>query len=301
MRSDAKWRVRTVLLLALAASAAVLVKLCFFTVDASEYAVVTEFGDPVQVIKTPGLNFKYPYQSVTKFDNRLFILVPPLSEFLTLGKTNVVASSAILWRIADPKRFLQTVFDKNGAESRLSDILFAELGAALGRTPLPAFVSINPGEYQAEAILKMVAEQIRETALRDYGIAVVDVRLQRLDFPEKNRLSVFSRMKSERGRVSMRYRSEGEEEGLKIRAVAEKEKTRIMSEAFKISQKYRGEGEAQAARIYAEALNKDPAFYKFLRTMEASRKSIDQGTTLVLPVDSELFRLLYDSNYHQGE
>lgn len=285
------------MLLALAAFALVLVRLCFFTVDASEYAVVTEFGDPVQVIKTPGLNFKYPYQSVTKFDNRLFILVPPLSEFLTREKTNVVASSAILWRIADPKKFLQTVFDKNGAESRLSDILFAQLGAALGRTPLAAFVSINPGEYQAEAILKMVAEQIRETALRDYGIAVVDVRLQRLDFPEKNRLSVFSRMKSERGRVSMRYRSEGEEEGLKIRAVAEKEKTRIMSEAFKISQKYQGEGEAQAARIYAEALNKDPAFYKFLRTMEASRKSIDQETTLVLPVDSELFRLLYDSNY----
>src|SRR5262249_39702339 len=64
--------------------------------------------------------------------------------------------------------------------------------------------------------------QYREIARRDYGIDVVDVRLRRLDFPEQNRGSVFARMKSERVRISMQYRSEGEEEALKIRAAAEK-------------------------------------------------------------------------------
>src|SRR4029450_10995881 len=99
-------------------------------------AVVPPFGNPVQVIKTPGLQLKYPYQSVTRLDNRLFILVPPLGEFLTLEKTTVVAASLIPWRIADPQGFRQPVFDSNGAASRLSDILFAALGAAIGKHAL---------------------------------------------------------------------------------------------------------------------------------------------------------------------
>lgn len=302
MTSGGKWRATTVMSVVLAACVALLGMLCLFTVNASEYAVVMAFGDPVRVIKTPGLQVKYPYQNVTKLDNRLFVLVPSLSEFLTLEKTNVVASSALLWRIADPKKFLQTVFDRNGAASRLNDILFAELGAAIGRNPLTAFVSTEPDTYQTEAILAKVAEKCRQIALRDYGITVVDVRLQRLDFPAQNRISVFSRMKSERTRISMQYRSEGEEEGLKIRAAADREKTKIMSEALKISQKYRGEGEAKAARIYAETLSKDPAFYTFLRTLKTYRKSINHETTMVLPLDSELFRLLSDSNYYfQGK
>ena len=104
--------------------------------DRAEYAVVTQFGEPVQVVTAPGLGVKVPYQSVNKFDRRLFVYAPPLSEFLTLEKTAVVASSAILWRIAEPRKFFETVFDRTGAEARLSDILFAELGAAIGRNPL---------------------------------------------------------------------------------------------------------------------------------------------------------------------
>jgi membrane protease subunit HflC len=297
MTSDGKPRVGAVGLVALAVLAAALVKLSVFTVHTGEYAVVTEFGNPVRVIKPAGLRFKRPYQSVARLDNRLFILAPPLNEFLTLEKTNVVASGSILWRIDDPKKFLQTVFDRRGAESRLADILFAELGATIGQHPLTAFISTKPGEYQAEAILARSADSIRRIAQRDYGIAVVDVRLQRLDFPEWNRLSVFSRMKSERVRISMQYRSEGEEEGLKIRAAAEQEASRTLAEASRASQIQRGEGEAEAARIYADAIGKAPEFYGFLRAMDASRKVIDKETTMVLPLDSELFRLLQDSNH----
>jgi membrane protease subunit HflC len=96
----------------------------------------------------------------------------------------------------------------------------------------------------------------------------------------------------------MRYRSEGEEVGLNIRAVSEEEKSRILSHAIETSQRYRGEGESEAARIYAEALSADPPFYRFLRTMEASRAFIQKGTTIVLPADSELFGVLFDSDYY---
>jgi membrane protease subunit HflC len=108
-------------------------------------------------------------------------------------------------------------------------------------------------------------------------------------------------MKSERVRVSMKYRSEGEEEGLKIRAGAEKTKSGILGEAYKLSQKHRGEGEARAARIYAESLARGPGFYQFVRSIDALKKAVDKDTTLVLPVDAEPFRLLRDSHVRFAE
>jgi modulator of FtsH protease HflC len=297
---------RGVKLLAVLGLGAVLVglaSLCVFTVRGGEFAVVTQFGRPVRVESTPGLKLKLPapFQTVARFDRRLFALVPTPREFLTLGKRNVIASGFILWRVHDPKKFMQTVFDRVGAESRLGDILFAELGAALGGAPFSAFVSTAPGEYRAEAILADVTRQYREIAWRDYGIEVVDVRLRRLDFPEQNRASVFARMKSERIRISMQYRSEGEEEGLKIRAAAEKAKSGILGEAYKLSQQVRGEGEARAAKIYAESLTQAPNFYRFVRSIDALKKTVDKETTLVLPVDSELFQLLLDSRFRFPE
>lgn len=250
------------------------------------------------MITEPGLSFKLPYQSVHTFDRRVFAYGRPASEFLSLEKTPIVASSTIIWRIADPRRFFETVFDRAGAESRLRDILFAALGAAIGQSPLTTFVSLDPAAYHADAVLAAVTRKCREAALRDYGIAVVDVQLQNVDFPKQNRDRVYARMRSERGSISMRYRSEGEEVGLNIRAVSEEEKARILSRAIETSQRYRGEGESEAARIYAEALSADPAFYRFLRTMDASRAFIQKGTTMVLPADSELFGVLFDGDYY---
>ena len=241
------------------------------------------------MITEPGLSFKLPYQSVHTFDRRVFAYGRPASEFLSLEKTPIVASSTIIWRIADPRRFFETVFDRAGAESRLRDILFAALGAAIGQSPLTTFVSLDPAAYHADAVLAEVTRKCREAALRDYGIAVVDVQVQNVDFPKQNRDRVYARMRSERGSISMRYRSEGEEVGLNIRAVSEEEKARILSRAIETSQRYRGEGESEAARIYAEALSADPAFYRFLRTMDASRAFIQKGTTMVLPAELRAF------------
>jgi len=271
--------------------------LCFFTVDSADYAIVTDFGKPTQVITAPGLGFKHPLQSVRTFDHRLFVYAAPPSEFLTLEKTPVVASGTILWRVADPKRYFETVVDRTSAESRLGDILSAELGATIGSNPLVAFVSMDAAAYRADAIVAEIARRCDAVALRDYGIAVLDVQLRGFDFPKQNRLRLYARMKSERGRISMLYRSEGEEEGLKVRAAAEEQKARILARAIEFSQQRRGEGDGEAARIYANALSQAPEFYAFLRAMEASRNFARKSTTMVLPVDSPLFGVLLDSNY----
>lgn len=195
------------------------------------------------------------------------------------------------------QRFFETVLNKAGAESRLGDILSAELGAAIGRSPLVAFVSAET--YRAEALLAEVAAKCRNVALRDYGIEVLDVQLLRFDFPKRNRLTVYARMRSERAAISMRYRSEGEEEGLKIRSAAQGEKTSVLADAFKVAQRHRGAGEAEAARIYADSLREAPQFYALRRTLDASRKFVKEGTTMVLPANSDLFGLLHDSGFYE--
>ena len=274
--------------------------LCIFTVDSADYAIVTDFGKPTQVVTAPGLGFKHPLQSVRTFDRRLFVYTSPPSEFLSIEKTPVVASGTILWRVADPKRYFETVIDRRGAESRLGDILSAEFGAAIGSNRLVAFVSTDAAAYRADAIVAEIARRCGTVALRDYGIEVVDVQLRGFDFPKQNRLRLYARMKSERGRISMLYRSEGEEEGLKVRAAAEEQKARILGKAIELAQRRRGEGDGEAARIYANALSRAPEFFAFLRTMEASRTFARKSTTMVLPADSPLFGVLFDSKYFNG-
>src|SRR5258707_12285542 len=89
--------------------------LCFFTVDSADYAIVTDFGKPTQVITAPGLGFKHPLQSVRTFDHRLFVSAAPPSEFLTLGNTPVVASGTILWRVAEAKgEFVESLRGRSG-------------------------------------------------------------------------------------------------------------------------------------------------------------------------------------------
>ena len=282
------------------AAVVVLSKPLPFIVDTTNYAIVTAFGKPTQVITSPGLGFRNAYESLRTLDRRLFVYASPPAEFLTLEKTQVIAAGTVLWRVAEPRKFFETVFDRTGAESRLGDVLFAELGAAIGRNPLTGFVSIDPRTYRADEIVAEIARRCREIAGRDYGIEVVDVQLRSFDFPKQNRLRLYARMTSERGRISMQYRSEGEEEGSKVRALAEEEKARVLARATQLSHERRGEGDAEAAHIYAQAFGQAPDFYGFVRTMEASRSLMRQRTTMVLSANSPLFGLLTDSNYFNG-
>src|SRR5215831_9859669 len=180
-----KWPYRRLLLAGAAIGLiAAVSSLCIFTVDSAEYAIVTDFGKPTQVVTAPGLGFKHPLQSVWRFDRRLFVYASPPNEFLTVEKTPVVASGTVLWRVADPKRYFETVIDRRGAESRLGDILSAELGAAIGSNRLVAFVSTDASLYRADVIAAEITHRCNIVALRDYGIEVVDVQLRGFDFPK---------------------------------------------------------------------------------------------------------------------
>jgi membrane protease subunit HflC len=258
-----------------------------FTVDETEQAIITQLGKFVKSVTEPGLHFKLPFiQSVHKFEDRVLEYDAAAATIITQDKKHLLVDNYARWRIVDPLKLYQTVRNEAGAQARLDDIVFSEIREELARHTLTEIVSIN-----REAIMDEVGRQCDQKA-REYGVQVIDVRVKRADLPAEVTHSVFARMRAERQRIAKKYRSEGEEEAVKIRAKTDKEKTILLAESYRQAEKLRGEGDAEAIKVYAEAFEKDPEFYAFVRTLQAYEKSLSSDTTIILPSDSEFFRYL---------
>jgi membrane protease subunit HflC len=266
--------------------------LTFFSVREAEFVLVTQFGRPIRTVTEAGLQVKWPIQTAVYFDRRLRTYNPRPSEFLTRDKKNVVIENYVVWKIQDPDRFVQTVGDATAAEMRLHDIIWSGLSAALGTHDLDSLVGTDPGRVQTSAMLDDLAALTDRSALEQYGINVVDVRIKRLNLPEQNKQSVYARMRAERERIARQYRAEGEEQALSIRADADRQKEEILSVAYKEAETIKGQGDAESTRIYGQAYSKNPGFYKLLRTLESYKKVLDDKTTAILSSDSELLRVL---------
>jgi len=259
-----------------------------FTVDETRQVVILQFGEPVRIIKTPGLYFKLPapLQVAQHFDDRLLEYDVAPEEILSKDKKSLIVDNYVRWRIVDPLLFLQTVQTEPIAKTRIDDIVYSELRRELG--------THNMSEIITESREIIMEKVTRESAIatKPYGIEVVDVRLKRVDLPQNNEQSIYRRMQAERIRQANKFRSEGEEESQKIKASTDKDKTIILANAYKEAEEVKGEGEAKAVDIYARAFSKDPDFYEFYRTLETYKIILDKKTTLVLPTNSKLFDIL---------
>jgi membrane protease subunit HflC len=275
-----------------AVALALLVWLTFFAVRETEFALITQFGKPVRTVTDAGLHVKWFFQSATYFDRRLRVYDPRPSEFLTRDKKNLVIESYVAWRIRDPKHFVETVGDPVSAEMRLHDIVWSGLSAVLGTHDLDSIVAPNAASVQAESFLDQLTAATGSSALSQYGIEIVDVRIKRLNLPEQNKQSVYARMRAERERIARQYRAEGEEQALRIRADADRQRDEILSAAYKEAERTRGEGDAAATRTYSQAYSRNPKFYKLVRTLESYKKILDDKTTAILSSDSELLKVL---------
>jgi membrane protease subunit HflC len=268
----------------------VLASQTYYTVDQTESALVVELGKPRRAITAPGLHFKTPFiQQVIKFENRLLIYDASPSVIITKDKKNLVVDNYAKWKIIEPLKYYQTVRNEIGAQSRLDDIIFSKVREELGKHNLLDIIAKTRASLMEDVIIKSNA------SAKSFGIEIVDVRIKRADLPPENERAVFERMKAERQREAKRYRSEGEERALGIRAQANRDKTVILSEANRKSQVLKGEGDAVATKLYADAYQKDPKFFYFLKTMEAYKTTFGEQDTLIVTPESEFFRYLKES------
>ena len=258
-----------------------------YTVPQWEQAIVVQLGEPVRTVQEPGLYFKLPLiQNVLYFDKRLLAYDASPREILTKDKQQLMIDNFSRWRIRDPLQFYRTVRNEAGGQSRLDDVIYSIVRENLGRHTLREIVNEKRSEVMAEVTKESDAKA------RDYGIEVADVRIKRADLPEKNELNVFNRMRTERERLAKKFRAEGDEEARKIRSESDKQVQILTAEARKQADITRGQGDALAVKIFADAYGRDLEFYQLVRTLEAYRNSITEGTTLILSPNSEFFRYL---------
>lgn len=261
-----------------------------FIVDETKQAIVLQFGDPIRNIRDPGLATKLPFvQNVIYFEKRVLSSDAPPQEYLTTDKKRLVVDHVTRWRIADPLLFFKTVSTEARARARLDDIVFSELRRELATVNFVDVIS-----QERENIMESVTRSSAEKA-KEFGIELLDVRIQRADLPEVVQQSVFNRMRAERQRESSLFRAEGEEQAAIIRARADRNETVILAEGYREAQRLRGEGEAMAISIYAQALEQDPEFYAFWRRLQAYKTTLKAGDTLVIPADSDFFRYLINT------
>jgi membrane protease subunit HflC len=282
---------RSVALLAVLAVVVVTAASTLFTVHQTQQVLITQFGQPIRVIREPGLHVKIPFiQTVITFDRRLLDFDAAGEEMILGDQRRLIVDSFTRYRITDPLVFYQTVgATEAGIRARLNSIVSSSLRRVLGNEPLLSVLSADRVRIMGE-----IQRQVNVEA-RQFGIEVEDVRIRRADLPDENTQAILSRMQSERERVAREARAEGAEVAQRVRAGAERERAVLLAEAEAQSDVLRGQGEQESIRIVAEAFSRDVQFFQFWRSMQAYREAFSEGTTrLVMTPDSEFFRFFRD-------
>ena len=285
-----------IILVVLVILAGILGPQSFFSVDETQLAIVTRFGDVKQAITEPGLHTKTPFvDTVTYFEKRRTLFDANPDALITADKKRLVIDAYAIGRITDPLLFRQTVQTTQRAVTRGNDIVASEL-----RRQIASDDQIDIIRNNREQIMEKVRDSV-EPKLKEFGIDTVDVRVKRADFPNEIATAVYARMQAERKRIADAERAEGAKQDLEIRSNVDRQATIIRAEAERDANILRGEGEAQAVTIFASALERDPEFYRFQRSLEAYRNFLTQNATVVLPADSDLFAFLQSPGTPPGE
>src|ERR1700736_4545110 len=291
----------------------------FYTVNQTEQVIIAQFGKPVgDPITEPGLHFKVPIvQSVNVLDKRFLEWDGAPVAIPTRDKTYIHVDTFARWRIEDPKTYFVRLHDERSALSRLDDILGSETRNSIAKHDLIEIVrtdknrqplhdeTLKGGPTGTIGVLppiefgrQKIEDEIKTAAtqkLAQFGIAVLDFRIKRVNYNPDVLARIYQRMISERLQIAQRFRSEGEGESARIAGQRERDLNEIQSNAYLQVQKIRGESDAKASEIYARAYTQNPQaaeFYTFLKTLDTYRKIFTKDSTIVLSTDSELFRLL---------
>jgi len=280
----------TGLLVVLVVVAAVVVYGALFTVHQNQQALVLRFGETVNVVTTPGLQFKYPFvDGVVYIDKRILDLENPAQEVIASDQKRLVVDAFARYKIVDPLKFYQLLGTVDGANLRLTSILNSALRRVLGEA---TFIQVVRDER--ELLMSRIRDQVNHEGT-NFGIKVVDVRIRRADLPDANSQAVFQRMQTERQREAAEIRAGGNQLAQTIRARADRDVTVTVAEATSKGEQTRGEGDAERNRIFADAYEKDRDFFAFYRSMQAYEAGLRHNDTrLLLAPDSDFFRYFND-------
>lgn len=244
-----------------------------FQLSETERAVVLQMGNPLYEVSNAGLHVKapWPIQSAKVLEKRLIFYNANPREVITRDKKTMMVDTFSYFQIENGIRFMQGTFTEQKAQARVDDSIYSEMRNELSTKDFEDILTTH-----RVGIMETVTTRA-DRRLEEYGLRTSLVRMNKADLPAQNKGSVYGRMISERQRQAKQYRSEGDEEAMKIRADTDKEITILLSAATRDAQKARGDGDAEATRLYNEAYGRDPEFFRTYRGLEAAKKALGGG------------------------
>ena len=281
---------RILMILVLVLGGILLLSASTFVVREQEQALRVQFKTIIGKDYKPGLHFKVPFiDDVIKFDSRVLTKKYDGEQFLTSESQVLTIDYYIKWRILDVQQFYQSTGggDEDGAGSLVGQRIQDGIKNAVARRTLKEIVISDRQQVTGEFMARS------SESLKNLGVQLIDVRVQRIDLQEDVAARVYESMKQTFQGIALTQRGEGDRESQIIRSEAERRRTEIIAKANADAQRIRGEGDATAAALYAAAYNRNPEFYSFYRSLQAYRGSLGrEGDVLVVSPDSEFFQYL---------
>ena len=285
----------------------------FYIVNESEQVVITQFGKPVgDPITTPGLKIKTPFlETANYFDKRFLAWDGEPKQVSTRDKRFININTYARWRISDPLQYAKSLSDESRAKNRIGSVLEGATQNAIAKHDLIELVRTTNRDYivnnedtndqssKEKTVIKSGRDEltreileIAKSSTSELGIEILDFQFKRINYVPEVRKKVYERMVSERKRIAEEFRSQGAGESARISGQKDRDLKEITSDAYRRSQEIKGRADAKAANIYAAAYNKDPAFYRFMRTMEIYGETLDKETILVLSTEGDFLKYL---------
>lgn len=266
-----------------------------YTVRFTEKAVVTTFGSATESsVKGAGLRFKIPYiQSVTKYDTRARYLETAQETHQTADNSQTLVTAYMIWSVDDPLQFFKS-FGAGESEKdhyRAAEVaLLTKLRSALSEVSRFTFGEIMSPDEKSSKLSSLEANMLRtieqssgtEGTLKELGVKVAAVGINRIGLPTNTTRTVFARMNAERKNLADKAISEGEAEANSLTSSAESDKKKIESFADRLALDIRRQGEIEAAE-WLKQMRTNPRLAVFLRNMELFRAFNGSRTTLVFP------------------
>ena len=241
----------------------------------------------------PGLHFKWPIKDeVRKFDGRVLTLDTQPQNFLTVEKKGMIVDYFAKWKIQEVDKF----YTATGGDEATADRLLAQRINEGMRNQFAQRSLLDVVSGERDELMTQLTLQLDEFSRTSLGIQVIDVRVKQIELPPEVSGSVYNRMTSEREREAREHRSKGKEQAEFIQADADRQVVVIEAEAYRDAERTRGEGDAIAAATYANAYNRDPEFYTFVRSLNAYKQAFkDKQDVMLVDPKSEFFRYLKDA------
>lgn len=258
-------------------------------VQEDELVVINQFGKVERIINEPGLYFKLPIvQTTNSLTKKLLNYeVQPINAF-SRDKKNIIITNYAVWKINEPQSFISNVQTIGSAEALIDSTVYSVVREKCSEL---SYDEIITGTAKGADYNDQIAAEVR-SRLQGKGMEIVDVMLKRTELPAGEEEAAYAKIKAEREKMAKQYVSMAENEASLVKADADKQAKIMLSEAYAASEEIKGKADAEAAKVYAASYNRDPEFYKYMRTLESYKKTLKGKTTIIIPIDSPYTKYL---------